>query len=99
MAGYDFEKDSRFMGIEPLKKKALLASPTMHGEEMGFIQNAYDSNWMSTVGENIDELEKMAGQYLGKEYGVALSCGTAAAYGCKTGSFAAVSFQHRSVHS
>lgn len=78
MAGYDFEKDSRFMGIEPLKKKALLASPTMHGEEMGFIQNAYESNWMSTVGENIDELEKMAGQYLGKEYGVALSCGTAA---------------------
>lgn len=39
---------------------------------------AYDTNWMSTVGENINELEKLAGIHMGGMYAVALSCGTAA---------------------
>lgn len=78
MIGYDFREDSRFRGIEPFSRKVLLASPTMHGEEMKFVQNAFDTNWMSTVGENIDRLEETARQYLGAGHGVALSCGTAA---------------------
>lgn len=78
MTGYDFREDSRFRGIEPFSRKVLLASPTMHGEEMKFVQNAFDTNWMSTVGENIDRLEETARQYLGAGHGVALSCGTAA---------------------
>lgn len=76
--GYDFKNDFRFAGIEPLGERVLLASPTMHGEEMGFIQKAYDTNWMSTVGENIDQLEKLAEEYLGTGYAVALSSGTSA---------------------
>lgn len=78
MIGYDFREDSRFRGIEPFSRKVLLASPTMHGEEMKFVQNAFDTNWISTVGENIDRLEETARQYLGAGHGVALSCGTAA---------------------
>ena len=78
MTGYDFREDSRFRGIEPFSRKVLLASPTMHGEEMKFVQNAFDTNWISTVGENIDRLEETARQYLGAGHGVALSCGTAA---------------------
>ncbi len=59
-------------------KRIWLSSPTMHGEEMKFVQEAYDTNWMSTVGKNIDELEKTMCEYVGVKYGVALSCGTAA---------------------
>jgi dTDP-4-amino-4,6-dideoxygalactose transaminase len=75
---HNFKSDPRFKDIKPLEKKVYLASPTMHGKEMGFIQEAYDTNWMSTVGENIDKLEKIAEQYIGERYAVALSSGTAA---------------------
>lgn len=78
MTGYDFKEDSRFKGVKPFGRKVLLASPTMHGEEMRLVRKAFDTNWMSTVGENIDELEKSARQYLGAGYAAALSCGTAA---------------------
>lgn len=61
-----------------MPKKVCLASPTMHKREMEFVQRAYDTNWMSTVGENIDELEKEAEMYLGKRHAIALSSGTAA---------------------
>ena len=46
--------------------------------ELQYITEAYESNWMSTVGENIDRLEKMAAEFIGVKYAVALSCGTAA---------------------
>ena len=59
-------------------KKIWLATPTMHGDEMTYIRQAYDTNWMSTVGENINELEKVAAQKAQKKYAVALSCCTAA---------------------
>lgn len=78
MERHNFRKDPRFNGIEPLADNVFLASPTMHGDEMGFVQNAYDTNWMSTVGENIDELEKTAEQYLKTGHAVALASGTAA---------------------
>jgi len=64
--------------IKPFEKKLYLSSPTMHGEEMTYIQTAFETNWMSTVGENIDEIEKMACDVVGCQYAVALSSGTAA---------------------
>ena len=78
MIGYDFREDSRFRGIEPFSRKVLLASPTMHGEELAFIREAYEANWMSTVGENIDVIEKTAAAYIGRKHAVALGTGTAA---------------------
>lgn len=50
----------------------------MHGEEMQYIQQAYQSNWMSTFGENLDAIEERLAEYLCCKYAVALSCGTAA---------------------
>lgn len=66
------------MIMETFDKKVWLASPTMHGEELKYIQEAYDSNWMSTLGENVNEVEKLAAQRSGMQYAVALSCCTAA---------------------
>lgn len=74
----DFILDSRFNGIEPFERKVWLSSPTMHGEELKYMTQAYDTNWMSTVGENIDELESVIAEYIGVKKAVALSCGTAA---------------------
>ncbi len=62
--------------------KIWLATPTMHGEEMEYIQQAYESNWMSTIGENIDEVERIAAEKTGMKYAVALSSGTAALHLC-----------------
>ncbi len=64
--------------IEPLESRAWLSSPTMHGEEMDYVKQAYDSNWMSTVGENINELETSIAEMIGMQQGVCLSSGTAA---------------------
>ncbi len=70
--------DPRFAGIEPFEDKVWLSSPTMHGEELAFVQHAIENNWVSTVGQNIIELERMVAGYIGMKYAVALSCGTAA---------------------
>ena len=64
--------------VKKFEKKVWLSSPTMHGEELQYIIEAYDSNWMSTVGENINEIEKMICNELSSECAVALSTGTAA---------------------
>lgn len=74
--------DLRFEGIAPFEKKIWLSSPTMHGEELQYVKEAIEANWVSTVGENINELEKMTAEYLGMKYAVALSCGTAALHMC-----------------
>ena len=63
--------------IKPFKNKVWLATPTMHGDEIKYIQDAYESNWMSTVGENINEVEKQIAEKVGCKYAVALSAGTA----------------------
>ena len=42
--------------IEPFASKVWLASPTMHGDELKYVTEAYRTNWMSTVGENINEV-------------------------------------------
>ena len=70
-----FEND---WSIKPFEKKLWLSSPTMHGPEIKYVQEAYETNWMSTVGKNIDEVERLAAAYIGRKYAVGLSCGTAA---------------------
>ena len=70
-----FIKDN---SIKPFKKKLWLSSPTMHGPEIEYVKEAYETNWMSTVGKNIDEVERLAATYIGRKHAVGLSCGTAA---------------------
>ncbi len=64
--------------MEKFKNKVWLSTPTMHGDEIRYINEAYQSNWMSTVGENINEVERLAAEKVDCKYAVALSCGTAA---------------------
>lgn len=54
----------------------------MHGEEIQYVQEAYDTNWMSTVGKNINEVEKIAAEKAEMKYAVGLSCCTAALHLC-----------------
>lgn len=60
------------------QKKVWLSSPTMHGDELQYVKEAYETNWMSTVGANINEVERQIAEKMGCKYAVALSCGTAA---------------------
>ena len=64
--------------FKPFEHKVWLASPTMHGPEMDYMKEAYETNWMSTVGKNINEAERMICEKVGCKYAVALSAGTAA---------------------
>lgn len=64
--------------MKKFEKKIWLSSPTMHGEEMEYVRQAYETNWMSTVGENINAVERIAAESAQMKYGVALSCCTAA---------------------
>ena len=63
---------------KPFSRKIYLSSPTMHGEEQHYVKEAFDTNWVSTVGANINELEKAVSDFVGCEHAVALSAGTAA---------------------
>ena len=74
----DIKSDLRFQGIEPFEKKVWLSSPTMHGDEQKWVDDAIQTNWVSTVGANINELEKAVAEFVGVKYSVALSAGTAA---------------------
>lgn len=64
--------------IRPFENKIWLSSPTMHGEELKYMQEAYETNWMSTVGANINEVERLTCEKVGCKYAVALASGTAA---------------------
>lgn len=64
--------------MKPFENKVWLSSPTMHGDEIKYVKEAYETNWMSTVGENINEVERITCEKVGCKYSVALSAGTAA---------------------
>ena len=66
------------MVIDPFEHKIWLSSPTMHGHELKYVTEAYDTNWMSTVGKNINEVERLIAEKIGVRYAAALSAGTAA---------------------
>ena len=68
--------------FEPFAQKVWLSSPTMHGEELIYMKEAYETNWMSTVGENINEVERIAAKKAGVKYAVALSSCTSALHLC-----------------
>lgn len=51
-----FNKNNQFKAFE---SKVRLSSPTMHGDELKYMTQAYETNWMSTVGENINQVEAM----------------------------------------
>ena len=66
------------MEWKPFEEKIWLSSPTMHGEELKYVTEAYETNWMSTVGANINGIERITCEKVGRKYAVALSSGTAA---------------------
>ena len=68
--------------LKPFDKKIWLASPTMHGEELKYVTEAYKTNWMSTVGANINEVERIAAEKAGVKYAVALAACTPALHLC-----------------
>lgn len=68
--------------MESFEKRIWLSSPTMHGDEIKYMAEAYDTNWMSTVGANIQEVERLAAEKAGMGYAVALSSCTAALHLC-----------------
>ena len=79
----DFLTDMRFEGLKPLAERAHLASPTPHKEEeMKYIEECYSSGWLTTVGENINEIEKTVSSYMTvgekQKKAIALVNGTAA---------------------
>ena len=63
--------------LKSFTKKVYLSSPTMHGDELKYMTEAFKTNWMSTVGANINEIEKIVAEKIGVNYAVALSAGTA----------------------
>lgn len=70
------------MEFKPFEEKIWLSSPTMHGEEIEYVNEAYTTNWMSTVGKNINNVEAMIAEKVGCKYSVALASGTAALHLC-----------------
>jgi len=74
----DYKNDVRFEGIVPFERKLFLATPTMHGQEKKWIDEAFATNWVTTAGENINTIEKEVASFIGRKHTVALSCGTAA---------------------
>lgn len=65
------------MKFSSFEKKVWLATPTMHGDELNYIHDAFDKNWITTAGENINEVERIAAEKIGCKNAVGLSCGTA----------------------
>ena len=50
--------------IKKFENKIWLSSPTMHGDELKYVTEAYETNWMSTVGKNINEVEGLISEKL-----------------------------------
>ncbi len=60
------------------RKRIYLSSPTMHGEEQQYVQEAFDTNWVAPLGPNVNAFEKEMEAYTGCGHAAALSSGTAA---------------------
>lgn len=70
-----FTQENKF---KPFERKVWLSSPTMHGGELQWMTDAFNKNWMTTIGDNINEAERIVAEKIGVKYAVALSAGTAA---------------------
>ena len=64
--------------IIPFENRIYLATPTMHGDELRYLQEAIETNWVSTVGENINRMEAEMAALTQRPFAVGLSSGTAA---------------------
>ena len=64
--------------MKRFENKIWLSSPTMHGDELKWVTDAFEKNWITTAGENVNEVERLVAEYTGCKYTTALSCGTAA---------------------
>ena len=62
------------LNLPPLEKHVHLAIATPHEEMMTYIRQAFDSNWITTEGENVREVERIAVESAGVKYAVGLSC-------------------------
>lgn len=60
------------------KSRVLLSPPHLSGEEMKYITEAFESNWIAPLGPNVDAFEKEIMDCVGVEAAAALSSGTAA---------------------
>lgn len=78
MVSRDCNGNITWTDIKPFESRVWLATPTMHGDELKYMTEAFETNWMSTVGANINEVERQVAEYMGCKYAVALSAGTAA---------------------
>ncbi|MBQ7252452.1 MAG: DegT/DnrJ/EryC1/StrS family aminotransferase [Kiritimatiellae bacterium] len=74
----DFRQDPRFADLAPFPSKLWLSSPTMHGKELHWVEEAIRTNWVTTLGENINEVERATASLVGRKCAVGLSAGTAA---------------------
>jgi dTDP-4-amino-4,6-dideoxygalactose transaminase len=68
--------------MEPFKSKVLLSSPTMHGDELGYVHEAFESGWVTPLGKNVDEFEKEISNYTGVKDAAATVSGTSALHCC-----------------
>lgn len=73
------EKQNDFKRFE---EKIWLSSPTMHGEEMEFINEAFETNWVAPLGENVNKFEKELADFIGIKEGAAMVSGTSALHCC-----------------
>lgn len=66
--------------IVKMEKRIFLASPHMseEGYEKEYIKEAFDTNWIAPLGENVNKFEEELANYVGAKCGAALSAGTAA---------------------
>ena len=70
-----FTQDNNFV---PFARRVWLSSPTMHGDELKWMTDAFNKNWMTTIGENIDAVENAVAEKIGVKHAVALASGTSA---------------------
>jgi dTDP-4-amino-4,6-dideoxygalactose transaminase len=70
-----FTAENKF---EQFPERVWLARPTMHGEEQKYVNRAFELNWITTAGENVNEVERITAEYVGRKNAVALSAGTTA---------------------
>lgn len=66
------------MKMQKFEDRVWLSTPTMHGDEQKYVQEAFDTNWVSTVGANLESLESSVCDYVGCKHSVALASGTSA---------------------
>ncbi len=63
-----------------MEKRIFLASPHMsdEGYEKMYVKEAFDTNWIAPLGENVNKFEEELAEYVGTKHAAALSAGTAA---------------------